>query len=671
MLERLHHRLVVGMGLAGVAAAWGGGVLSPVMAVVGAPALGATLLRRPARERPRVEWAFIGVALLLAARAGYIVLVHPEDRLGGMVDVLLALLVGEAWKSPGRANDIRLYVLSFALLLASTVYRPGLVFAISFVAYVVLSTVALMVGHLRRKIARYGAREVQVGRGFLLGTGGLSVITLFISVAVFLAFPRVTRSWAQGGPVFATRLAGFADEISLGDHGATLQSNPETVLRVEFPGGRPEDPAAFHWRGRSYDRFDGVHWLHSPDLPQRERGPERYRRWSGPRLRQEIYGSLLHSRVLFALHPLVDVDAHSRIRPYIDRAGDVRFFGAVAPRYAAESVAEPPALSELRDAAVRVGLRDPAPAGRYYLQLPALSPRVPALADSLTAGQATRADSARAIQDWLRGFEYTRELPATAAQTGIEYFLFQRRAGHCEYFSTAMVVLLRSVGIAARNVNGFLGGQWNEVGGHLAVTQNEAHSWVEVWHPGYGWVMYDPTPSAGPGVASADEPWFWPGRMLLDGLRHRWSKWVLDYDLANQEGLLRRAASALERDSSDSDGKPDGALAGWLLGLAVALGVAGVAWLALSARRSRPPETRLYLRLRRAYTGHGFDHIPRGAPLHFAAAVEAAGTPGAREAAAVARRYVRLRFGATAPTADQLDAMRGGLRAARRALGRR
>jgi transglutaminase-like putative cysteine protease len=503
-----------------------------------------------------------------------------------------------------------------------------------------------------------------------VGTGALSLITLFISVAVFLAFPRVTRGWAQGGPVFATRIAGFADEISLGDHGATIRSNPEVVLRVEFPDGRPANLAGLHWRGRSYDRFDGVRWVHSADLPGRENALGRYRGWTGPRIRQEIYGSLLDSRVLFALHPLVDVDAHSRIRPYVDRAGDVRYFGSVAPRYEAESIAEPPTPEAMADP-YRGGSRDPAPARRFYLQLPPLSPRVAALADSLTAGRETRADSARAIEAWLRGLEYTRDLPATAAQTGIEYFLFQRRAGHCEYFSTAMVVLLRSVGIPSRNVNGFLGGQWNGVGGHLAVTQNEAHSWVEVWHPGFGWVTYDPTPAGGPGVAAADEPWFWPGRVLLDGLRHRWSKWVLDYDLANQEGLLRRAAQALDR-TPEGGGRDEGSgLPGWLLWLAVALGVVGVAWVARSSRRSRPPETRLYLRLRRAYAGRGFDHIPRAAPLEFAAAVEQAGGPGAREAGEVARRYVRLRFGPSPPSPGQLEAMRAGLRTARRALRRR
>ncbi|MFO7893633.1 MAG: DUF3488 and transglutaminase-like domain-containing protein [Longimicrobiales bacterium] len=660
-LERLHHRLVVGMALAAILAAWGGAVLTAPVALAGTAALVATLLWRPAALHPLLERAFLVAVLGLAARAAYIVVLHPEDRLLGMVHVLLALLVGEAWRPAGQGNDVRSYVLSFALLLAATVYRPGLAFAVAFVAYVGLSTVALMVGHLRRKTSRYGARGVTMGRGFLLWTGALSLVTLAISVMVFLAFPRVSRGWAQGGPAFATSIAGFSDEVSLGQHGAAIQTNPEVVLRVEFPDGRPENVASLHWRGRSYDRFDGVRWLHSDGLPERETSLDRYRRWDGPRLQQEIYGSLLDSRVLFALHPVVDVDARVRIRPYLDRAGDLRFFGSLPPRYAAESVAEPPSPEALRsEPAGR------APAERYYLQLPALSPRVTALADSLTAGHTTRYDRARAVERWLRSLEYTRELPATAAETGIEHFLFERRAGHCEYFSTAMVVLLRSAGVPARNVNGFLGGQWNTVGSHLAVTQNEAHSWVEVWHPGFGWVTYDPTPAAATGGDGGAVAWFWPGRILLDGLQHRWSKWVLDYSLANQEGILRRAARALDpgpRREADDDAS---GLPGWLGWLAGAL-LAGLAWIALSTRTTIRPETRLYLRLRRAFEGRGVDAVPRGAPLQFAAAVEST-APGGRHAAALARRYVRVRFGGGPAAPEELDAMRRELRAARRAL---
>src|SRR5690606_29937901 len=177
------------------------------------------------------------------------------------------------------------------------------------------------------------------------------------------------------------------------------------------------------------------------------------------------------------------------------------------------------------------------PADRFYLQIPRLDPRIVELADSLTEGLDNRYDRAVAIERYLRTFGYTRDLPATRAETTLEHFLFERREGHCEYFSTAMVVLLRAVGIHARNVNGFMGGQWSQFGDYLVVTQNEAHSWVEVWFPGYGWVTFDPTPPGGPGTEAATS-WMWPGRIFFDGLQHRWNKWVLDYDMDSQLGIF-------------------------------------------------------------------------------------------------------------------------------------
>ena len=662
-LEALHHRLAMGMAVAGVAAAWGGGVFSGPVGAAATAALLGTLVRRPQGRNVWLERGFAVAAAFLAVRAGYMVLVMPDQRLVGMVELLLLLLVAEAWKPVGEGDDVRLYVLSFGVLVAATVFRPGLIFGLAFVAFVAFSTVTIMVGHLRRKAQRYDARDVRVGKRFLLGTGALSMVTLFISVAVFLAFPRVSRGWAPGGSAFATRIAGFADQVSLDAHGATIATNPEVVLRVEFPDGRPENTADLHWRGRSYDHFDGVRWSRTGNMPRSGPRPGAYRRLrDGSVIRQEIYSSLLTSRVLFALHPVLEVEARSRIRPFLDQAGDIRFAGAVPPRYVARSIRERPDPATLRAAP---GGR--APAEPYYLQLPDLSPRVSALADSLTAGQGTRFDRARAIEGWLRSLEYTRELPATPAETGLEYFLFERQAGHCEYFSTAMVVLLRAVGIPARNVNGFLGGHWNDVGNHLAVTQNHAHSWVEVWHPGSGWVTYDPTPAGSAGEADAARAWFWPGRLLLDGLQHRWAKWVLDYSLDHQAGMFRRAADLLEGDGRRRGEAGDRELFGGWLWVLAGLGVAVLLWLGWRARPSRPPVTRLYLRLRRAYEDHGFDGIPLAAPLDFAAAVTREEAPGARPAASAARRYVRVRFGGMSAE-DELAAMREELAAALRLL---
>lgn len=654
------------MGLAGLVAFAGGAGFEPIAVFTAAACLLAALFWEPEPSTStRLQWAFAVLAVVLVVRAGYAVAVGDGDRLAPMVDLLLLLLVNEALKPVERANDVRIYILSFALLLAATVYRPGLLFALAFVAYVGVSTLALMVGQLRRTSDRYGARDVTVGRRFLAGTGALSVVTLTVSALLFLAFPRVSHGWLPGGRGFATTIAGFGNEVSLTAYGARIESNPQIVLRIEFPDGTPLNVGSLHWRGRSYDHFDGVRWSRSPDLPPSAPSFDWYRhRRSGPIKRQDIYATMLSNRVLFGLHPVVGVRPLTHIRPVVDNAGDLRFFGRTAPAYEVDSFVDPPTAEELRSAP-----SGGTPAASFYLQLPPLPRRVYDLADSLTAGLHDRYDRVMAVQRWLRTeFRYTLDLPATQQQTSLDYFLFQRRAGHCEYFSTAMAVLLRAAGIPARNVNGFLGGEWNSVGHFLAVTQNQAHSWVEAWFPGFGWVTFDPTPSRAAGADAAALSWWWPGRFLLDGLEHRWDKWVLDYNLGTQLALFDRTRGLFSsHHGASSTGAP--ALPRRLAWLLAALGVLLAIVVALSARpTSRPLETRYYLKLRKAYDAAGYELSPPGAPLGLLGTLREQDAPGLADAGRLVELYVTRRFGGAPGQDAEHTAMQTHLKAAIRAL---
>ena len=240
------------------------------------------------------------------------------------------------------------------------------------------------------------------------------------------------------------------------------------------------------------------------------------------------------------------------------------------------------------------------------------------LAIFVTQGLDNNYDKATAIEQFLRtDFGYTLELPRSAREATLEYFLFDRREGHCEYFSTAMAVLLRSLGIHARELNGFLGGQWNDFGQYLAVTQNEAHSWVEVWFPGYGWVPFDPTP-AGAGTAEALTSWLWPGRFLFDGLQHRWNKWILDYNFESQSGLLQRLSELLRPQPQSEEiiageAPPDAEGSIWEVLLVVALALGGYVLWRRPADKS--PETRLYLELRESCRRAGLAAGTGVAPL--------------------------------------------------------
>jgi transglutaminase-like putative cysteine protease len=656
-LRLLHRRLAAGMGLAATAAFMAGAGLESLMPLFTAAVLVIALFwAPPAHSQKRLDYLWRVIALGLAARAIYHIVVSPDDIVLPMVDLLLLLLASETWRESGAAGDTRVYSLSFALLIASSAYRPGIVFAVSFIVYTGLAVVTLMVGHLIRKLARHHARDVRLERGFLWRVAAMSGVMLALSALVFAAFPRVSRGWMTRTSPQSTSMIGFSDRVSIGEHGSRITPNPEVVLRVEFPDGAPANLRSLYWRGRSYDYFDGVAWGRSAQVPRTLATTGFYSaRWPGDRVTQRIFATPLDVPVIFGLHPVLFVHPHSRMRPMSDNTGDLWYYGGGTPSYTVISAEQEPTPADLR-AAYGENVRGES----YYTQLPPLAARVRALADSLTSTATTRYDSVQAVQQWLRTqFRYTLELPSSAREATLENFLFRRRAGHCEYFSTALAVLLRSVGIPTRNVNGFLGGTWNEFGQFLTVSQNEAHSWVEVWFPRYGWVTFDATPAASTDVAQQFQSWMGPLRTIFDGMEHRWNKWILEYNLETQVTLFQRATAPFVQRAESGQMKSSPQVWQWLKTGFLLLLVALAIRILLAARglsTQTRGEARSYLRLRRAYERAGYPIRRHDAPLAFLQRLRVAHAPGLVNAERVVDVYLRARFGGgETSAADQRD----------------
>lgn len=662
-LARLHRRLVIAAAFCALLAYAGGVGIAWASGWMAAGVLALAFVWQPGvAVGRRVEQFWLPLALLLVARALFLGFVLEQDLVLPVVDLLLLLLCAESLRPLETPNDARLYALVFALLLASTAYRPELIFALAFVGAALTLVPALMVGHLRREARLHDVeppRRVTELRSSTLGAASFIVV---FAVFVFVTFPRVSRDFGGREPASGTPVAGFADAVTLGAHGATIAPNPEVVLRVEFDRETPPPTNVLYWRGRSYDRFDGTRWTRTRGLRPSAPPREWYRaRWPPVEIRQRVYSARLDARILPAIHPIVEVESDSNVNPLLDTSGDLLYWGSGDPVYEAISRIVPPSPDSLRRAEGRF-----TPGGRAFLQLPTLDSAVYRLADSLTAGVDNRYDRTVRIRDWFHDeFTYTRVLPATSREATLEHFLFQRRAGHCEYFSTAMIVLLRAAGIEAREVNGFLGGEWNAFGSYLVVTQNQAHSWVEVWFPGFGWVPFDPTPST---IAAGEvlSPFRWPGLFFLDGLRHRWKKWVLDYGPERQSALFERLRGEGRPEPQPEDG-PRRTLPSWTRLLAAALGLTALFWgWGMVQRRVRlRPESRSFEHLRQSYERAGIEGAADAGPLALALHLTTAGAPHAAEATELLSLYVRLRFAGSAAPQDVRHLQRGVRRVVR------
>jgi hypothetical protein len=613
--------------------------------------------------RRRLEPFWKLLAILLAMRAAYHVVRSPDDIVLPMVDLLLLLLVAEVFRTRDIGNDARVYALTFALLVASAAYRPGALFGIAFVAYMAAATVSLMVGHLLHSIERKAVRDIPLRPRFLAQSAAFSGVALFTSALVFLAFPRVTRGWVSRGLPLAQSVMGFSDRVSLTEHGGQLYPNPELVLRVEFPNGTPADIPDMHWRGLSFDRFNGFEWMRTPGLYQPAVNPDVPRTM----LVQHIFGADLPDvSVMFGLHQILKIDGDDpRLITHRNPNGDFDYAGRGPPSYMVYSNIARPTLEQLQSDSGGI-----TPIVAPYLQLPRLTPRMIALADSLSAGTVTTADKVRAVEDYLRPFTYTVTLPPSARQATLDYFLFNRREGHCEYFSTAMAVLLRAMGVPTRNVNGFLGGDWNEFGKFLSVTQNQAHSWVEVWFPRYGWVQFDPTPASLSGLAELRRPMFRKLRAFVDGIDYRWNRWVLEYDMKKQLGLFSRVADAFRAAPNTAAKSTKSNPLRWLM-----LGGVAVLAVGLMRRRQRgaqkivaPHESAAYVKLRKAYERRGFPSASAMPPLAFAQRIDSARAPGASDAMRAITFYIRARFNGEELSEDEMQELRSAVSSARAAL---
>jgi transglutaminase-like putative cysteine protease len=168
--------------------------------------------------------------------------------------------------------------------------------------------------------------------------------------------------------------------------------------------------------------------------------------------------------------------------------------------------------------------------------------------------RAERRDDNRVIQSAMElfnaSFTYTLSAPMLGRDS-VDDFLFNTRAGYCEHYSSAFVVLMRAAGIPARVVTGYQGGWWNALGNYLLVRQSDAHAWAEVWLQGRGWVRMDPTAAINPARIEAGETatsggqdsysgsWLRQIRNRLDLVNHLWTRTIVQFNALRQKSLLQ------------------------------------------------------------------------------------------------------------------------------------
>jgi transglutaminase-like putative cysteine protease len=428
----------------------------------------------------------------------------------------------------------------------------------------------------------------------LVAVGKLVAIGLPLALAAFWLFPRLAAPlW--GVPERTMARPGLSDHMSPGDW-VDMLSDDSTALRAQFSGPVPA-PSQMYWRGLVLWEFDGRTW--------RQPG------WLGAYPVAAVEPGRQHWNYQLEVEPtsshqLVALDLPTTVPAGIDLSQD----------HTLNSRRSLDTLTRWQMQSARPAKFEPALSPlihRLALSLPpGYNPRTVALGRSWrAAGGSDEAIVARAMAMIRRDFAYTLAVPPLGRDS-IDEFLFTQKAGYCEHFSSAFVVLMRAAGIPARVVTGYVGGYWNQVGGYWQVRRSDAHAWAEVWLPGRGWVREDPTAAVAPDRiydTLADRA---SGGNLLgaqvpaqvfdigDWLRHGWNDFALGFDATRQRQLLGR----LGVDDVDTT-----SLA-LLFVLVALLAVAWMGWLVARAERERDPVLRAWHRVDRRYARLGLGRAP-------------------------------------------------------------
>jgi hypothetical protein len=293
----------------------------------------------------------------------------------------------------------------------------------------------------------------------------------------------------------------FGESLQLG-----AGAEPEDTLVMFVKPDRSLSPGSrFYWRARIYDTYIARQWSASPGEPfefDPTSGDLLARRYQGRlTVDVEITSQLPAFRMLYLpSQPLwVSRDSTAAVTIADEESVDVSSVTSHAPVMPGESYRVRSSVAAVTAERLRAAGTDyPGWVRPRYLQLPVtITERTRALAEEITAGFETPYDKVAAITRWLRNhILYSRTtFPPPEGVEPIDWFLFDYRVGFCNYYASAEVVLLRSLGIPARLAVGYASGTYDEETGVYVVRAADAHAWPEVFFPGYGWVEFEPTTS--------------------------------------------------------------------------------------------------------------------------------------------------------------------------------
>ncbi|RPI36952.1 MAG: DUF3488 domain-containing protein [Nitrospiraceae bacterium] len=409
-------------------------------------------------------------------------------------------------------DHLQVYFMSLLQLIIASDLTSSLTFGVVFVVFMVLLVTAMVLSHFLKEGA---LGRISIRKPVFL----IAFLTLFVTVLIFVLVPRTAHKFFGKSHAKGIKTTGFSEKVDFGSYGE-VKLDPTVVMRVEMD----KDVRSLYWRGLALDYFDGNSWRSTKDAKYRvDRSGDEFlvgQCDKGRTVEQRIYLEPIDSDIIFGLPKICTVrsEEFSLLSDY----GEGIYMRGKSSRRVKYSI-----YSVVGEG--YGGTRD-----QRYLRLPRRGvERIKAFAAGITRGTTSDEQRAVMIEQYLKN-NYAYSLETSRPPEGVspvEDFLFNTKKGYCEYYATAMVLMLRSLDIPSRVVTGYYGGEKNQYGGYIIVRQSDAHSWVEALING-SWERFDPTPEV---------PVLRPSSVALfiDSIKLNWSRYVVGFSSADQRGIMR------------------------------------------------------------------------------------------------------------------------------------
>ena len=516
----------------------GGGILLRALLVAGVVRL--NLSERTATIAAVLYAAFFPI--------DYFLLSH--EFLSATVHLVFFLAVVKILTASTNRDNLYIAVIAFLELLAAAILSINFNFFLCLALFLLFAIAALSSGEIRRAMrkapttSRAGLKHFHSRLALLAAWIALGILTL--TAGMFFLLPRTADAALSSLTSHHIRVPGYSDRVTLGEIGE-FKISSRAVMHVAIYGNQSMGSAK--WRGDVLTDFDGRIWSRSRPIPGDHGtlaigGHISLGTHQGQQRSYRVEFADLESRTLFFAGTPENVEGLPEPTVVETETGCFRMARPQPSgfRYDVISVLEeppetapplyPPPILDLRHR-------------ERYLRTPNIDPRIAELAQSMAAGATSDLARARAIEQGLRSqYTYTLDLPQREVKDPLADFLFTRRKGHCEYFASAMAVMLRTQNIPARLATGFQMGLYNPISDLWMVRASDAHSWVEAWIPGHGWATFDPTP---PDLSSHSLTFFSKFSLYLDAAETFWQQWVVGYDPNHQGTLADRIEQAVRR----------------------------------------------------------------------------------------------------------------------------